>query len=168
MIFPVSALTQLNSRRHCILLFNFPLKTERAVFGKEFIVKNHNSFQSGLSDVPSSENAWNSNFFRLHKIYMFMCRIGRATKTFFRTGEILRNYGISIKILLKTQAKREPRANIFEFFLLDTLKTTFWMKYSTQRWTSPSNCVSSNDYVIWEKMLCDNVILELPLECLLY
>ena len=42
------------------------------MFRKQSIAKNHNSFQSGLSDVPSSENAWNSNFFRLNNIYAYM------------------------------------------------------------------------------------------------
>ena len=72
MIFPVPVLTKLNSRRQCFLLINFPLKTECVMFRKQSIAKNHNSFQSGLSDVPSSENAWNSNFFRLYKIYVYM------------------------------------------------------------------------------------------------
>ena len=42
LIFPISVLTQLNSRHQYFLLFNFPLKTGRVVFGKQFIVKNHN------------------------------------------------------------------------------------------------------------------------------
>ena len=82
LIFPVPVLTQLNPHHQCFLLFNFPLRTGRAVFGKQFIVKNHNSFQSGISDVPSSENAWISNFFRLHKIYTYKEQLIKLIKTF--------------------------------------------------------------------------------------
>ena len=66
MIFPVPVLTQLNSS---LVLPPFQLPSRKSVvFGKQFIVKNHIRFQSGLSAVPSIENAWISNFFRLHKI----------------------------------------------------------------------------------------------------
>ena len=53
---------------------------------------------------------------------------------FFRAGEVLRNQVISIKSFLKTQEKRSRREN-FGDFLLDTLKTTFWMEYLTQKQT---------------------------------
>ena len=72
MIFLVPFLTQRNCCHQCFLLFKFPLKTGHVVLRKQFIVKNHNSLQSGLTGVPSNENTWNSNFFRLQKIYMFM------------------------------------------------------------------------------------------------
>ena len=83
-------LTQLNSRHQCFLHFNFPLKTGCVVFGKQFIVKKHNSFKSGLPDVPSSENACISNFFRLQKIYIYKEQlinqktslVGRVTSRF--------------------------------------------------------------------------------------
>ena len=39
LFFPISVLTQLNSRHQCFLLFSFPLKIGHVVFG---IVKNHN------------------------------------------------------------------------------------------------------------------------------
>ena len=82
LIFPVPILTQLNSRHQCFLLFNFTLKTGHVVFWKQFMVKNHNSFQSGLSDVPSSENAWISNFFRLHETYIYKEKLINLIKTF--------------------------------------------------------------------------------------
>ena len=83
-------LTQLNSRHQCFLHFNFPLKTGCVVFGKQFIVKKHYSFKSGLPDVPSSENACISNFFRLQKIYIYKEQlinqktslVGRVTSRF--------------------------------------------------------------------------------------
>ena len=39
LIFPVPVLTKLDPCHQCFLLFNFPLKTERDVFGKQFTVK---------------------------------------------------------------------------------------------------------------------------------
>ena len=82
LIFLIPVLTQLNSCHQCFLLFNFPLKTGRVVFRKQFIVKNHNSFQSGFSDVSSSENAWISNFFSLHKIYIYKEQVIKLIITF--------------------------------------------------------------------------------------
>ena len=50
-----------------LLAFQLPIKNRTCVFMKQFIVKNHNSFQSGLSVVPSSENTWISSFFSFIK-----------------------------------------------------------------------------------------------------
>ena len=35
----------------------------------------------------------------------------------------------------KTQEKKVMQGNVLDFFLLDTLKTRFWMKNLTERWT---------------------------------
>ena len=54
-------------------------------------------------------------------------------KKFFIVGED----GVELvqfnKHFVKTKEKEAPQGNIFEFFLLDTLKTTFWMVNLTQR-----------------------------------
>ena len=39
------------------------------------------------------------------------------------------------KHFVKNLKKKVPQGKILEFFLLDTLKTTFWMEILTQRWT---------------------------------
>ena len=39
------------------------------------------------------------------------------------------------KLFFKNTQKKAPQGKILELFLLDTLKTTFWMEDSTQRWT---------------------------------
>ena len=59
--------------------------------------------------------------------YFILCHQVRNQK-FFRAGEILWNLGTSINISYKAQEKKG------NFFLLDTLKTTFWMENLTQRW----------------------------------
>ena len=38
------------------------------------------------------------------------------------------------KRFVKNTRKKAPQGKIWEFFLLDTLKTTFWMENLTQRW----------------------------------
>ena len=35
----------------------------------------------------------------------------------------------------KLRKKKASEGKILEFFLLDTLKTTFWMEYFTEKWT---------------------------------
>lgn len=88
MIFPVPVLTQLDSRHKCFLLFNFPLKTERDVFGKQLIVTYHKSFQSGLSSILSSENACINNFFMLHKIYSWKEQLIKPINSSCQTSEL--------------------------------------------------------------------------------
>ena len=44
---------------------------------------------------------------------------------FFRTGEVSRNLDTSINISSKTQEKEAPQGKIWNFFVLDILKTTF-------------------------------------------
>ena len=39
------------------------------------------------------------------------------------------------KLFVKNTQKKAPQVNILELFLLDTLKTTFWMEDWTQEWT---------------------------------
>ena len=39
------------------------------------------------------------------------------------------------KRFVKNTRKKTPKENILELFLLDTLKSTFWMEDSTQGWT---------------------------------
>ena len=55
-------------------------------------------------------------------------------QTFFRAGEVLWNQDTSINFVKKAR-KKDPAGENLEFFLLDTPKTTFWMKDSTQGWT---------------------------------
>ena len=53
----------------------------------------------------------------------------------FRAREISRNLDTSIIILSQKHKKKKVQQGKFlEFFLLDTLKTTFWMENLTQRW----------------------------------
>ena len=47
----------------------------------------------------------------------------------------MRNQKFFRNISSKTQEKEAPQENILDFFLLNTLKTTFWMENWTQRWT---------------------------------
>ena len=47
---------------------------------------------------------------------------------FWGAREVLWNYGTLINILSKTQEEKAKQGNILEFFLLDTLKTIFWIK----------------------------------------
>ena len=49
-------------------------------------------------------------------------------------GEVSETRALRQNILSKTRKKR-PLENILEFFLLDSLKTTFWMENLPQRWT---------------------------------
>ena len=60
-----------------------------------------------------------------------------AARNFLRHegGERWWKYSTLINISSKAQEKRDPQGNILEFFLLDTLKTTFWIENLTQRWT---------------------------------
>ena len=67
-------------------------------------------------------NAWVQVFYQK----FFRTRGGRGV------GEVCK--ATSIKILLQTSEKETPQGNILTFFLLDTLKTTFWMENLTQRW----------------------------------
>ena len=55
-------------------------------------------------------------------------------QNFFSAGEVLLNQGISINFSSKTQ-KKALQGKILELFLLDILKTTFWIEDSTQGWT---------------------------------
>ena len=50
--------------------------------GKQFIVKIHNSFQSGLPEVLLRKNKRSSNFFRLHKIYIYEEQFINLIRTF--------------------------------------------------------------------------------------
>ena len=49
--------------------------------------------------------------------------------------ELSWNQSTLINILSKTQEFKVRQEKILEFFFLDTLKTTFWMKTLTQGWT---------------------------------
>ena len=72
--------------------FQLPIKkTGCFVFMKQFIVKNYNNFQSGLSDIPSSENAWISNFFMLHKTYICKEQLIKLIKTFINIHSLCVN-----------------------------------------------------------------------------
>ena len=59
----------------------------------------------------------------------------------------------SENILSKTREKETPQRIILEFFLLDTLKTTFWKENSTQRWTQsrPIFTKSGHLFGFWKR-----------------
>ena len=132
MIFSIPVLTQLNSCHQRFLLFNFPLKTGHVMFGKQFTIKNHNSFPSGLSDVPSSKNTWISNSFRLHKIYIYTEQLIKLIKTssFSNTHNFCINSWFSFHCISnviqwgntnKSTKKRSPHLVTFK---------SFWWKIS--------------------------------------
>ena len=55
---------------------------------------------------------------------------------FFRLGELdTSELGYIDKHFLKNAKRRSHMETFLRFFLLDTLKTTFWMKSLTKRWT---------------------------------
>ena len=53
---------------------------------------------------------------------------GKGGRAFVERGHFDKHF-------VKNTRKRGPQGNILESFLLDTLKTTFWMKNLIQRWT---------------------------------
>ena len=55
-------------------------------------------------------------------------------QNFFRAGEVPWNQGTLTNISLKHTRKKGPAGKIWEFFLLDTLKTIPWIEDLTQRW----------------------------------
>ena len=60
-------------------------------------------------------------------------RFQARNQDFFRAGEFSRNQGTSINISSTTHERKGPRReNIWVFFLLETLKTTFKMRNLTQ------------------------------------
>ena len=68
--------------------------------------------------IRAPSNIWNGAFFKKKQ----------------GVGEVSETRALRQNILSKTQKKR-PLENILEFFLLDSLKTTFWMENLPQRWT---------------------------------
>ena len=52
-------------------------------------------------------------------------------------------------LIRKTQEKEGPQGNIFKFFLIDTLETTFWMKNVTQRWIQSGNFFPKSGHYFW-------------------
>ena len=67
----------------------------------------------------------------------------RATRHFLRQWRFCRIRAHWQKFC-KRQEKKGPAGKILEFFLLDTLKTIFWMEYLTQRWTHYLNFFPQN------------------------
>ena len=61
--------------------------------------------------------------------------IQARNQKFFKAEEVLWNQGTSITISSKTHERKALLGNLVEFFLQDTVKTTFQMKNLTQRWT---------------------------------
>ena len=61
--------------------------------------------------------------------------IQARNQKFFKAEEVLWNQGTSITISSKTHERKDLLGNLVEFFLQDTVKTTFRMKNLTQRWT---------------------------------
>ena len=57
------------------------------------------------------------------------------------------------KLFLKNTQKKTPEGKILELFLLDTLKTIFWMEDSTQGWTQlgPFFPKSGHFFRFWKK-----------------
>ena len=59
----------------------------------------------------------------------------RAQSEVFQGREGFGELGHFDKYFVKNLSKKAPQRKILEFFLLDTIKTTFWMEILTQRWT---------------------------------
>ena len=137
MIFPVPVLTQLNSRHQWFLLFNFPLKTGRVMFGKQFIVKNHNSFQSGLSDPLPSENSWISNFFRPHETCIYKEQLIKLIKTFSFSNvhDLCVNSWFSFHCISNVIQWGNANKSAKKRQHLETCKN-FWCKIVSRSWTN--------------------------------
>ena len=55
-----------------LLAYQLPIKNGVCYVQETIYSKKPQQLSISLSDVPLSENAWNSNFFRLYKIYVYM------------------------------------------------------------------------------------------------
>ena len=53
------------------------------------------------------------------------------------------------KHFIKKSRRKAPQGKILEFFLLDTLKTTFWMANLTKRWTQSGNFFPKLEHSFW-------------------
>ena len=65
---------------------------------------------------------WDFEIWRLCVSWITYDYLQAHNQTFFRAGEVLRNYDTLIKIFVKNTRKK---GKIVELFLLDTLETTF-------------------------------------------
>ena len=67
-------------------------------------------------------------------IHHMCCHLRRTARMFEGMGDFL-GLGHFDTHFVKNTQKNVPQEKILEFFPLDTVKTTFRMKYLTQRWT---------------------------------
>ena len=87
------------------------------------------------SKIRSTQNQGVTFFFCLgHRIQCyFLMQLWK--KKYFKVGKVSWNQGTSINISSKTHNRKALLGKISEFLLKDTVKNTFPMKNSTQRWT---------------------------------
>ena len=72
-----------------------------------------------------------------------------AQTEFSRAGEVLRNLGTSINLSSKTQEKKATQGKNLDIFLLDTLKTKFWLEDLTQGWTELGHFFPKSGHFFW-------------------
>ena len=72
---------------------------------------------------------------------------------FFQERKDFVELGHFDKYFVNNAGKEAPSGKILEFFLLDTLKTTFWMENLTQRWIQSGPFYSKSGYFcrFWKK-----------------
>ena len=140
MTFPFPVLTQLNSRHHCFLLFNFPLKARRGVFRKQLIVKKE-QLSISLSDVLSGETEWISNFFRLHKIYIYKEQLIKLIKDFGFSNihDLCVNSWFSFHCISNVIQWGKANKSAKKRQHLATFKR-FWCKMVSRSWTNLHFC----------------------------
>ena len=89
---------------------------------------------SGLHRKPPFQN---SQCYSKPVVVICICFTGAQLEIFQGRGCIV-EFGHFDKDFVKKHKKRKLRREKFwNFFLLDTLKTTFWMENLTQRWIQP-------------------------------
>ena len=57
-------------------------------------------------------------------------------EVFQSSGGFIESGNFNEHFIKKTQVKKAPQEKNLEFFLLDSLNTTFWMEILTQEWHS--------------------------------
>ena len=82
--------------------------------------------------IPEFFICWSSSrFFQCNSLPVYS---GAQPEIFQGRGGLV-GLGHIYKHFVKNTRKKAAHGNIWWFFLLDTLKTTFWMENVTQRWT---------------------------------
>ena len=90
---------------------------------------------SYYSKIRSTQNKGVTFLFCLgHGLQCYFLMQTRNQK-FFKAEEVSWNQGTSINISSKTHERKTLLGKILEFFLQDTVKTTFRIKNLIQRWT---------------------------------